>query len=79
MIGKRDEPHLSQDYDYVDANFDDQLKRLGQYSLKSCDAPEDEGGFIACSTLRSILIAMLHSGSGLHPVRIISTGQYAKL
>ncbi|XP_032290780.1 uncharacterized protein [Drosophila virilis] len=42
MIGKRDEPHLSQDYDYVDANFDDQLKRLGQNSLKGCDAPEDE-------------------------------------
>ncbi|XP_064546007.1 transcription factor SPT20 homolog isoform X2 [Drosophila montana] len=52
MIGKRDEPHQSQDYEYVDANFDDQLKRLGQYSLKSCDAPEDEAvqGCTPCET-----------------------------
>jgi len=46
MIGKREDfqSRPNADYEYVDATLDDQLKRLGQYDLKSWDATSDDGG-----------------------------------
>lgn len=53
MIGKREDfqSRPNADYEYVDATLEDQLKRLGQYDLKSWDATSDDGGELS-STLR---------------------------